>query len=167
MSRFILLLFFISTCLLVDCSDSTSPQPAEPTLLLTFTGTEERLEVNTVANQYMSEYGYCCEGRVMPFDIHTDDDPRLCGRRTHIDSMYAQDDGTFRITGTFSLVNDGGTWTGTLEGALDLSGVHVDLKGYGQGNYQGLYFEMTSYVEGDPTTPTGTGWFEGSLYQLH
>ena len=166
MLRYMLFSLIIISALFPGCSEDNPAQPTEPTLISHFTGTENRFEVNTVANQYMSENGYCCEGRVMPFDIHTDDDPRLCGRRTHIDSMYAQSDGTFRITGTFSLVNDGGTWTGTLHGALDLQGVHVDLKGYGQGNYSGLYFEMVSYVNGDPTTPTGTGWFEGSLYQL-
>ena len=131
-----------------------------------FSGEEERQEIANITREWMSDVGYCCEGREMPFKIMSVTDNHFTGTRVQYDSMYAQANGTFKINGYFEWSTADGSWTGHFWGDLTIgTGVTVDYKGMGQGAYDGLYFEMHSIHPGDPTTPTGTGTFTGELFQ--
>ena len=173
MIRILLLTMVALLITLAACSENGTENydynddGSDITFLNTFSVSESRREVEYFGREFMNEFGYCREGCEIVFDITSTDDARFRGIRTQYDSLYSQADGPMLMNGRFEWVNEDGSWIGTFDGTISMvTGVEVEMKGYGQGAYSGLYFEGGGGHPGDPTRPTSTGTFTGDLYRL-
>jgi hypothetical protein len=98
-------------------------------------------------------------------------DPRVSGTE---DMMVVSRVADYSTGGTWTaqdttLTNDGGTWRGSMQGVVDLAGVHPFAEGvrpfnYGEAHYigEGAYdgLEYHYYISGSNGTAGVTGWIQ-------